>query len=296
MYILFKKPLLYRSEKENIFSHMKRGNDYYVFFVDDNVPKTNTMQRIAGKYSSFPRLGNTRPYGAKKITIVDNKVVIDDNIICTNAEDCLLTNMDILQAYKIIDIKSELSVKDVEEHFKVIDTTLKGSYNAIFSEFLANHKTYVTKKARVDDRNTVVVWNKRSKQMTSSLTDGGNYNSVTVNEIHITNDYAMIKPDSYKLSNTEISCGVTQLFDLDNLLWKMSTLGEEELKAYIPRFKQQLTEQSMGAVVIYSTVKKVYKQNKATLALITEGLTSTTRYTKNFNSGNKIGVTTLILQ
>ena len=163
-------------------------------------------------------------------------------------------------------------------------------------DFLSKHETYVTKKSKIDDRNTVVVWNKKSKTITSSLTDGGNYNSVTVNEIHITNDYAMLKPDSYKLSNTEISCGVTQLFDLDNLLWKMSTLGEEELKAYIPRFKQQLTEQSMGAVVVYSTVKKVYKQNKAILALITEGLTSTTRYTKNFNSGNKIGVTTLILQ
>lgn len=296
MYILFKKPLLYRSDKENIFSCMKRGDDHYIFFVDDNVPKNNSRNRVAGRYISFPRTGNTRPYGSKKIKIVGNKVVIDDNIICTNVEDCLLTNMDILQAYKIIDIKSELSVKDVEEHFKVIDTTLKGSYNAINLDFLSNHKTYVTKKARVNDFNSTVVWSQSAKGITSSLTDGGNYNSVTVNEIHITNDYAMLKPDSYKLSNTEISCGVTQLFDLDNLLWRMSTLGEEELKAYIPRFKQQLTEQSMGAVVIYSTVKKVYKQNKATLALITEGLTSTTRYTKNFNSGNKIGVTTLILQ
>lgn len=296
MYILFKKPLLYRSEKENIFSNMKRGDDYYVFFVDDNVPKTNSMHQIAGKYSSFPRLGNTRPYGAKKITIVDNKVVIDDNIISTNVENCLLTTMDILSSHGIIAFKSELSVQDVKNHFKVIDTTLKGSYNAINLDFLSKHETYVTKKSRVDDRNTVVVWSEHSKAITSSLTDGGSYNSITINEIYITNNYAMIKPDSYKLSNTEISCGVTQLFDLDNLLWKMSDLEEEELKAYIPRFKRQLTQQSMGAVVVYSTTKKVYEQNKAILALITEGLTSTTRYTKNFNSGNKIGVTTLILQ
>lgn len=108
--------------------------------------------------------------------------------------------------------------------------------------------------------------------------------------------YRYITNEMLIVNNTNISCGVSQLSNMNHTLDYLRRMFKEDGPTVLTKLFKYLEDNSPSSMVIYSTTKNKRNDYRDYYRAIENTYSSVTRYSFNDNSKNKIGTTMLILR
>ena len=320
MYIVFKKPIINTLNELNCISTFSR-NDLFILKLEKKYNPGNYANFSTKYLSGIHHSDLEDAVSIKKISVNNNsELIIEESILPGYIQRLpfmrrsIMNYLQILLDNDVIELKENLTIEDFEIHKKSTSYKIDNKLE-MYKDFVENlkiqcitHSSIIVKGVKKNEiTNKEEPFTLKEVEVTrthhsfrqsnmSALSDHNIWDKGYLYGYSNTKDYFIFKEQLLNICNTSISCGVTQLYNIDNFTIFCNEIEDNELqKLLIQKIQDCLKKVSPGSALIYSTTKRVLKKNKYIFKQLTENLASTTRYTKNENSGNKIGTTILIL-
>lgn len=328
MYVIFKKPIIIVGSHYMVTSKFLEKNyneDFEVLkilkFENLYKPYNSSISKYLTKLDTEVCLDSI---SVKSLQLEDNNLIIKN--YKTGKElayshylsPAILKYLNILIDNEIVELKEELTIDDYNNHLKTCSVR-NLNLKEVYSKFINNFSTkciisnkvkeckgiktnletqkdemFTLKNVLLQSASSSFRYSNMPVLSSTSIEDSGYYYFYKD-----TDDYFIYNDSLLCLSNSKISCGVTQLYNIDNFASFCDVitdvLGIEEMQSFVKNIQNVLVNTSKGTTLIYSTTKRSIKDSKKVFQQLVEGKISTTRYTRNLNSGNKIGTTILIL-
>ena len=284
MYVLFKKSI-------TNCNNFKRDNKYLVLKIKDtaNIIDAYTDGHLTGIYH--------RDYNSRTCSIIewkDNKAVItDDDVYCPC--DYIFNNLNLLRYYQAISTfksTNDITKSAFDKHVKSIDNCMDIKDKEVL---LNKSKEYLFTSTFHQDHKLIDTFDTIMRGVMKLLTRDGS--AVRVHSVINDDNHFYTRQEELVFANTHISCGVTQLFQYDELLYCLKQKHDrsiDEYNEYLSKIKHILKMYAQGSMVIFSTRKTTIDKYRKFITDLNDGFSTVTRYSYNDNSNNKIGTTMLI--
>ncbi len=331
MYIIFKKPIYRLGAQGDICSLL------YGFVAESSVNSAIKIMKLKGPaIDEVSQLTKTNAYSVtflkghpfRKFNYADitsrletisykihNNAVVEKTNVTTMLSVftmSLLMNFKYLIKHGYIEVVETLTDNDVLQQYELAKTQRayindKANRVKVIEGFVSNLKLrYVTSLSPSLSEDTSFFEWEESSNRTIGYNILTNYHHDASNEaaLHVqipVEDAVVLSSGWCDLSNSNISCGVAQLYHIDEFYTLCNTfevdygIKEEVIANFILKVRVGITMLAKGKTLIFSTRKKTIKTYKKYVKLFKGDLPTVTRYSMNPNSNNKIGTTILIL-